>query len=47
MIATRIAQTSRTDFDCYATVDGIEEYIGSAKTRAGAEKLCRDYRYSA
>ena len=45
MIATRIVQHSRTDFDAYATVEGVEHYLGSTRTRAAAEKLCRDYRY--
>lgn len=47
-VTTRIAYNRETvDFDCFATVDGLEIYLGSRPNFFDGEALCRQYRYDA
>lgn len=47
-VTTRITfNRDSYDFDCYATVEGIEMYIGSRPNFFDGEALCRQYRYDA
>lgn len=43
-ITKRIAfNRDSRDFDCYVTIDGREEYIGSAPTNGAGEIKCNQY----
>lgn len=43
-VTTRIAY-EHGDYACYATVEGVEEYIGSRGNYTDASTLCREWRY--
>ena len=46
MITTRIEyQADTRDYDIFVTIDGFEEYAGSASTRALAESFARSLRH--
>jgi hypothetical protein len=46
MFTTVRYDKSTKDWNCYAVIDGNEQYIGSGATPSEAEATCREYRFS-